>query len=141
MSTKNINFPAASDPNQDQVNCGEQDSEESNSSTVYRGRRTPENPAGKKCEVQVNGEALPRRYDLLSASPSGYEWGYGGSGPAQLAIAILACECSDGIACNHYQQFNQEVVAKLPELRWKISGEEVKAFLNKNELPEAVSDG
>ncbi len=32
---------------------------------------------------------LPPRFDVRNHSPSGFEWGYGGSGPAQLALAIL----------------------------------------------------
>jgi hypothetical protein len=34
--------------------------------------------------------SLPWRLDLANHSPDGFEWGYGGSGPAQLALAILA---------------------------------------------------
>jgi len=33
---------------------------------------------------------LPLRLDLYNHSPDGFEIGYGGSGPAQLALAILA---------------------------------------------------
>jgi hypothetical protein len=83
--------------------------------TVYRGRRDPTAPVGEEVEVTVNGEPLAKRYDLLSASPSGFEFGYGGSGPCQLAIAILAHAYSDEFACEHYQQFKREVVAELPE--------------------------
>ena len=34
--------------------------------------------------------ALRLRLDLFNHSPTGFEWGYGGSGLAQLALAILA---------------------------------------------------
>lgn len=40
--------------------------------------------------VGVDGEALESRCDLFNHSPLGFECGYGGSGPAQLALAILA---------------------------------------------------
>ena len=30
-----------------------------------------------------------RSLELVNHSPSGFEWGYGGSGPAQLALAFL----------------------------------------------------
>ena len=40
--------------------------------------------------VLVNGEKLPSRLDLANHSPDGLNWGYSGSGPAQLALAILA---------------------------------------------------
>jgi len=33
---------------------------------------------------------LPMRLDLVNHSPSGFEWSYGGSGPAQLALTLLA---------------------------------------------------
>jgi hypothetical protein len=83
---------------------------------VYRGQRTEQ-----RCVVTVDGENLPRRYDLLSASPSGFEWGYGGSGPAQLAIAVLAHAYDDEVATTHYQQFKREVVAGLPEEDWILT--------------------
>jgi len=83
---------------------------------VYRGRRT-----GQRCIVTVDAETLPRRYDLLSASPCGFEWGYGGSGPAQLAVAILAHAYGDEFATQHYQRFKDEVVTALPESRWTLT--------------------
>jgi Family of unknown function (DUF6166) len=33
---------------------------------------------------------LALRLEIANHSPDGFEWGYGGSGPAQLALAILA---------------------------------------------------
>ena len=38
--------------------------------------------------VTVNGRPLNPRLDLYNHSPTGFEWGYCGSGPAQLALAI-----------------------------------------------------
>lgn len=70
--------------------------------------------------MTVDGEPLAYRYDLLSASPSGFEWAYGGSGPAQLAIAILAHAYDDQVACQHYQRFKREVVAHLPHDGWTL---------------------
>lgn len=32
---------------------------------------------------------LPLRTDVANHSPTGHEWGYGGSGPAQLALDLL----------------------------------------------------
>lgn len=39
---------------------------------------------------EAMGVELPLRLDLVNHSPTGFSWGYGGSGPAQLALAILA---------------------------------------------------
>lgn len=89
--------------------------------TVYRGRRDPTAPVGEELEVTVDGEPLSKRYDLLSASPSGFETGYNGSGPAQLSIAMLAHAFSDEFACEYYQQFKREVVSELPEEGWTLT--------------------
>jgi len=89
--------------------------------TVYRGRRDPAAPVGEEVEVTADGEPLAKRYDLLSASPTGFEFGYGGSGPCQLAIAILAHAYDDEFAKSRYQRFKREVVAELPEDGWKLT--------------------
>ncbi len=93
--------------------------------TVYRGRRDPTAPVN--VEVVVDGESLDCRYDLLSASPSGFEWGYGGSGPAQLAIAILAHAYDDEFATDHYQRFKREIVAELPKSGWTLTKQDLDA--------------
>jgi len=48
-------------------------------------------------EVRQRGVARPLelRLDLFNHSPTGFEWGSGGSGPAQLALAILADHLGD----------------------------------------------
>lgn len=96
---------------------------------VYHGQRDPTAPVGDECTVTVDGEqCLDCRYDLLSASPSGFEWAYGGSGPATLAIAILAHAYDAAFACEHYQQFKREVVAKLPEDGWTLTTSDLDAW-------------
>jgi hypothetical protein len=48
---------------------------------------------GRRVDVEdETGAATPLnpRNDLCNHSPNGFEWGYEGSGPAQLALAILA---------------------------------------------------
>lgn len=59
-------------------------------SKVYRGDRIGEHG----CEVYVLDEGrctpLNPRFDAVNHSPDGFEWGYGGSGPSQLAFAMLA---------------------------------------------------
>jgi len=96
--------------------------------TVYRGRRDPTAPVGEELEVTVDGEPLAKRYDLLSASPSGFETGYNGSGPAQLAIAMLAHAYDDEVACEYYQRFKREVVSELPEEGWTLTKQDLDAW-------------
>jgi len=56
---------------------------------AYRGYRDED---GVHVRIEGEGRArqLPPRNSLVDHSPDGFEWGYGGSGPAQLALALLA---------------------------------------------------
>jgi len=96
--------------------------------TVYHGYRDPTAPVGQECTVTVDGEPLDFRYDLLSASRSGFEWGYGGSGPAQLAVVLLAHAFDGEIACDHYQRFKRDVVSKLPDMGWTLHAADIDAW-------------
>lgn len=52
---------------------------------------------------------------LYNHSPDGYAWGYSGSGPAQLALALLLKLTTKQFALNHYQAFKFDVIAKLEQ--------------------------
>ena len=83
------------------------------------------------CMVEVDGKPLPARLDLMNHSPTGFEWGYGGSGPAQLALAILADYLGDDQkALDLYQDFKQAAVANLPHKKWILTGEEITRALD-----------
>ena len=47
-------------------------------------------------------------------SPSGPEWGYGGSGPADCARSVLLALTDEATASRHYQAFKADVIALLP---------------------------
>jgi hypothetical protein len=51
---------------------------------------------------------------LYNHSPDGFQWGYGGSGPAQLALAILL-DITDNpeIAVSNHQSFKRDKIAGL----------------------------
>lgn len=57
---------------------------------------------------------LPPRLELRNHSPTGFGWGYSGSGPAQLALALL-CDVldDDERACRLYQQFKARAIATI----------------------------
>jgi hypothetical protein len=79
-----------------------------------------------QCVVFVDTSPLDPRYDLRIHSPTGFDWGYAGSGPSQLALAILA-DCTDPeTALKHYQEFKSSVVASFPDERWTLSEDEVR---------------
>jgi hypothetical protein len=89
---------------------------------TYEGRRE-----GYVADVMVNGRSLNPRLDLWNHSPTGFEWGYGGSGPAQLALALLADHLGDeDEAVALHQDFKREVVAGLPVRGWKLTSEQIQ---------------
>ena len=56
--------------------------------------------------------------------------GHPGSGPAQLALAILADYLDDDErALRLYQQFKSTVIAELPKRGWEITAEQIDQFL------------
>jgi len=67
----------------------------------------------KTKEVFLDGEKLnpEESQKIRNHSPDGFNWGYGGSGPAQLALAVMLklTGKADG-----YQEFKWDVIAKLP---------------------------
>jgi hypothetical protein len=67
-------------------------------------------------EVFYKGEHLPlqRSLDLYNHSPDGFSWGYKGSAPAQLALALLLQFTDEPTALRLHQQFKAEVIAALP---------------------------
>lgn len=65
-------------------------------------------------EVLVDGRRLDpaRSLALFPHSPDGFAWGYGGSGPAQLALALLLeAGVDDETAVRLHQDFKFEHVA------------------------------
>lgn len=73
---------------------------------------------------------LPARLDLRNHSPTGFEWGYGGSGPAQLALAILAYQTGDDeLALRLYQRFKEDVVARFDRAEWELGSWQVRDWL------------
>ena len=67
-----------------------------------------------KVVCRVDSKQLSPRRDLWNHSPNGFECGYGGSGPAQLALAILADCCGDELAVQYHQAFKWSAIATLP---------------------------
>jgi hypothetical protein len=75
--------------------------------------------------------ALNPRFDLRYHSPDGYAWGYEGSGPAQLALA-LCCDVleDDAKAQRIYQDFKRKWVAKLPYGEpWMATKEQLRPIM------------
>lgn len=71
------------------------------------------------CDVRVENVDTGDSYRLdeyhgeVNHSPDGFQWGYSGSGPAQLAFALLAEVFDTDVAHRHYQQFKDDFVSSL----------------------------
>lgn len=82
------------------------------------------------CTVAVldvsGGRELDPRFDLRNHSPMGFEWGYGGSGPTQLALALAAdVLCDDEAALDVYQRLKFRAVGRLPKDGWSLTEAEL----------------
>lgn len=90
---------------------------------VIEGQPGPEGEGNSSME-------LPPRLDLANHSPTGLSYGYGGSGPAQCALAILADALGDDkLALKIYQDFKWMMLAYVDqEDDWVISANMVRAI-------------
>jgi hypothetical protein len=66
---------------------------------------------------------------VFNHSPAGFNWSYGGSGPAQLALALLLEFTDRGAAVRHHQDFKWRVIAKLPTGDFAIDASVITDFL------------
>jgi len=75
-------------------------------------------------------ELLPYESQAIyNHSPDGFAWGYGGSGPAQLALAILLKFCSEDEAKQFYQAFKWVIIATLPKSDFQLSIAKVEFWI------------
>ena len=71
------------------------------------------------------------RSRTLQSHSRAFEWGYAGSGPSQLGLAILLDYTrAERLALAHYQAFTRDVVAGFDE-RWELSTDEIDAALRR----------
>ena len=95
-------------------------------------------PTGVTCIVTENdGDRADRelnpRLDLWNHSPSGFEYGYNGSGPAQLSLALLA-DCfdrDDDRAVELHQWFKRECVALKTGNQWTFTSDEILRIVSR----------
>lgn len=70
-------------------------------------------------EVWLDGKWLDPALGqaINNHSPDGFNWGYLGSGPAQLALSIMLALTGK---IYRYQEFKENVIAKIPAGKFKI---------------------
>lgn len=92
--------------------------------STYKGMRSID-----VTSVTVDDVPLQPRLDLRALSQNGYEWGYVGSGPYQLALDILAHEVGDRRALGNYRSFCENTIARLKSDTWVLQGDQIEASL------------
>ena len=110
---------------------------------IYIGSTTAEG-----CEVKVKNiqhgrwrfTALKPRLDVVNHSPAGFAWGYGGSGPAQLALALLL---DAGLRPRQtealHQQFKWDVIIHLnQDLGWEMTDRDVLLWVESQPREDAA---
>jgi len=83
--------------------------------------------------ICVDGKNLPiaPSLKLRNHSPTGFMWGYGGSGPAQAALAILMLYLPDREALGAYQQFKFDIISNL-DGDFTLEGANVQNWIEHN---------
>lgn len=112
---------------------------------TYTGYRLPgDQGTAAQALVTVHQESQPPhpldpRFDLRRHSDD-LNWGYSGSGPAQLALALAADVLGDGHAAHEvHQKLKTKLVADLPKDGWSLS--EIQLRLAIAEIQEQRDQG
>ncbi len=93
-------------------------------------------------------------WTVIDHSPTGFEWGYGGSGPADFSLNILnafmppgwdnkpSVECFQGEASETayilHQHFKWDVIARCPKPGGKIYAESILKYLGIDEFSQFI---
>ncbi len=104
---------------------------------VYQGNREPDG-----IRVTVDGQPLDPRFDLRTLSSSGFEWGYDGGGPGQLALAILADHFGDDAkALSQYKNLRSGLIAAIREDAWRLDSATIdRALCGVIEVPMTLTE-
>jgi len=94
--------------------------------------------AGGQFYVAVNNQKLSPvpSLALWNHSPTGFAWGYNGSGPAQLALAILFDYTGDSMfAKKYHQEFKNAVISKLSQNDgWILYDTDIDEWIRENTI-------
>ena len=75
--------------------------------------------------------SLHPRHDLRNHSPTGFEWSYSGSGPAQFALALAADVLGDDdYAQEIYQRLKFKLIGGLAHEGWVLTEGRVRSAID-----------
>jgi hypothetical protein len=97
---------------------------------IYEGERAMDG-----VKVTVNGTPLASRNDIRSFTHTGFEWGFVGPGPQQLALALLADHLGDDErALALCRSFMERLTSQLDN-DWQLTAADISVELEKD-LPQ-----
>jgi len=101
---------------------------------IYKGKRirTPGDLYPCGIEVTVNNRPLRHR---VRHSPTGFEFGYGGSGPADLALSILWNFLGREPSQILYMDFKSRFVARWKD-KWEITSLEIQNWIDSGDYAD-----
>lgn len=104
---------------------------------LYVGTRSRHGGAATVIVIERNGPRYPLRH-VVRHSPDGFQWGYGGSGPAELARCILLdfCQPPEDVLPVDYQEFKREFIEPVQSDRLFIEGRKIAAWLESKGVSE-----
>jgi hypothetical protein len=79
-----------------------------------------------------------RSQAIVNHSPTGFSWGFGGSGPAQLALALLLELTTKEMAMLWYQDVKWHIITKLPQADFTLDSQDMIAFITSSVKTELV---
>ena len=89
-------------------------------------------------ELRVDGKTIfPfESQKVYNHSPTGFEIGYGGAGPSQLALAIMLDLYGQTAALKDYQDFKWKFIASAPYEGTVINSDDIAIWLKENNAPK-----
>ena len=101
---------------------------------AYKGIKTAEIGSAVVWKDNATLSPVPSQ-QVWHHSPAGFNWGYEGSGPAQLALALLFDVTGSGkLAVQLHQDFKRACVANWGET-WEITSDQINAWVAEKLAP------
>jgi len=99
---------------------------------LYAGNRTNDG-CGSQLVTKDDDILMPGpSQKIWNHSPDGFNWGYCGSGPAQLALALLYDVTGDAtLSVKLHQEFKWDFVAYWRD-DWQITSDKIKEWVEQN---------
>lgn len=83
--------------------------------------------------VTLNELELSPRFELFNHARDGFDWGYMGSGPLQLAFCILYEMRGEEFAKTYKTEFAKDVIKNLPSKNWILESTDINPWIKTQE--------